>query len=462
MAYERYPRGRGTAGDYGQDFGSGRDYTYSSARDYAAAGYDEDRGRGGYRRDEGRGYGERDYGGRDYGNRDYGNRDYGARNFGGEGSGGYGGGRYRDRGSSQPYRGSYASDGHRFTDVDNQDEGSSWDRDNRYGGDRNSGGRYLSDRDQRPRGYGASSGYGERGFVDRSHGERGYGERSFGERSHGERDHHRGYGAQNRFRDRDDRDERRFGGRPQGYDHDERGFLERAGDEVRSWFGDEEAERRRELDQRYDEQRERRDDRYGHDPHYSNWRSNQLAEFDRDYDEYRQENASKFHNEFSSWRTERQGQRTSLNRVQEHMEVVGSDGQHVGTVDKVRGDRILLTKNDADAHGRHHSIPSRWIETVDDKVKIRKTADEAKRHWRDEEHSQAMFGDDAQGGSGAGRGVGSTGTTGSSTTTGTTNSTGTLSTVGATANTGGTSGTGTAAGSSTTGGTTPQGGSTFR
>jgi hypothetical protein len=79
--------------------------------------------------------------------------------------------------------------------------------------------------------------------------------------------------------------------------------------------------------------------------------------------------------------------------VQEHDEVVGSDGSHVGTVDKVRGDRILLTKNDADAGGQHHSIPSRWIKSVEDKkVTLSKTADEAKQHWRTEEKSQAMFG----------------------------------------------------------------------
>jgi hypothetical protein len=78
------------------------------------------------------------------------------------------------------------------------------------------------------------------------------------------------------------------------------------------------------------------------------------------------------------------------------MEVVGSDGSHVGTVDKVRGDRILLTKADADAGGHHHSIPSRWIESVDDKVRLRKTAEEAKGHWRDEERSGALFGDEGE------------------------------------------------------------------
>ena len=88
--------------------------------------------------------------------------------------------------------------------------------------------------------------------------------------------------------------------------------------------------------------------------------------------------------------------------------VVGSDGEHVGTVDKVRGDRIILTKNDSDAGGRHHSIPSRWIETVDDnQVKIRKTAEEAKAHWRDEERNQAFFGEEQARGDSAGSGSGS-------------------------------------------------------
>jgi hypothetical protein len=174
-----------------------------------------------------------------------------------------------------------------------------------------------------------------------------------------------------------------------GGDPHDRGFLERAGDEVRSWFGDEEAERRRERDMRYDSQFTR-----GHDHEYGAWRRERIDELDRDYDEYRRENAQRFHNEFSSWRTERQGQRDSLRRVAEHMEVVGSDGSHVGTVDKVRGDRVVLTKSDTNAGGHHHSIPSRWIDSVSDKVVLRKTADEAQAAWKDEERSGAFFGND--------------------------------------------------------------------
>uniref|UniRef100_UPI001575CE4F DUF2171 domain-containing protein n=1 Tax=Sphingomonas bacterium TaxID=1895847 RepID=UPI001575CE4F len=169
---------------------------------------------------------------------------------------------------------------------------------------------------------------------------------------------------------------------------DDRGFAARAGDEVRSWFGDEQAERRREQDAR---DGERGGARGGHE-HYHDWRDQQVRQFDRDYQEYHQENRQKFHDEFSSWRTERQGQRDLLGKVSEHLEVVGSDGEHVGTVDKVRGDRVILTKNDVDAGGRHHSFPSRWIRSVDGKVVVTRTAAEAKQHWQDEERQGAMFG----------------------------------------------------------------------
>lgn len=210
--------------------------------------------------------------------------------------------------------------------------------------------------------------------------------------SNWDRDDNRGFGGYRGSRDSFDKyrgSGQSRGGydrRPEGYEYQDRDFFSRAGDEVRSWFGDEDAERRREQDARYDAQ-------HGSDDHYRGWRNRQIADLDRDYDEYRRENATRFDNEFGSWRTERQGQRSSLSRVTEHMEVVGSDGQHVGTVDKVRGDRIVLTKNDADAGGHHHSIPSRWIQTVDDKVTIRKTADEAKSAWKDEERSGALFGE---------------------------------------------------------------------
>lgn len=128
-----------------------------------------------------------------------------------------------------------------------------------------------------------------------------------------------------------------------------------------------------------------------HDPHYSEWRNRQVESLDRDYDEYRREHQSRFEEDFGNWRSKRNEQRQSMGKVTEHMEVVGSDGEKIGTVDKVRGDRIVLTKNDENAGGVHHSIPCSWIDSVDDKVKVNKSKDEAMRAWRDEDRNRALF-----------------------------------------------------------------------
>ena len=360
MVYERNTRdrqsgdyyGRPNSQDYGRDFRSdGGDYGRSSARDYAAAGeFDRDtRGR-----DD---QGSRDQYGREQ-NRDQGGRDY---------------------------------------------DGGHNDRQQPSGGDRYGQSRY---------GQGSGQGYGQQGYGRQDSGQR-YGQQNQRSQGSGDTEYHGSYASdgrrfedvgRNRHADDDNRNaprgnDRGYGRQPQGYDYDDRGFIARAGDEVRSWFGDDEAERRREADARYDERSYGNSDSrsFGnrpsnpHDDHYHSWRSTQIAALDRDYDEYRNENRSKFENEFSSWRTERQGQRSSLSQVTEHMEVVGSDGSHVGTVDKVKGDRILLTKNDRDAGGVHHSIPSRWIKTVDGKVTLSKSADEAKAAWKEEERNSAMF-----------------------------------------------------------------------
>jgi len=42
----------------------------------------------------------------------------------------------------------------------------------------------------------------------------------------------------------------------------------------------------------------------------------------------------------------------SETRVKEHMEVIGADGVHIGTVDRVENGRIKLTKADS-GEGRH-------------------------------------------------------------------------------------------------------------
>jgi len=70
--------------------------------------------------------------------------------------------------------------------------------------------------------------------------------------------------------------------------------------------------------------------------------------------------------------------------IKEHMEVIGADGVHVGTVDHVEGDRIKLTKKDSAAEiegaagshaGHHHYISIGLVAEVEgDQVRLSATA----------------------------------------------------------------------------------------
>lgn len=103
-----------------------------------------------------------------------------------------------------------------------------------------------------------------------------------------------------------------------------------------------------------------------HDQHYTSWRQRQIEELDRDYDEYCREHQSRFENEFSGFRTQRQTKRQMLQSIREHAEVVDESGQHIGTVDKVRGEKVIMTKNDPEAHGVHRSFTCSLLERVED------------------------------------------------------------------------------------------------
>ena len=284
--------------------------------------------------------------------------------------------------------------------------------------------------------------------------------------------------SRNRGFDRDsfrDRDERNF------RDRDERGFFERAGDEIASWFGDDNSGGHHDRDDRMPERSHGRDrDNWGgdrdswrgerssgrerepwgggdrsesyrpmtgdygrsegffaaggyprgdqyresgqrqgnwdrddyrrtsfagssersqrHDPHYHEWRQRQIEDLDRDYDDYRREHQSKFENEFGSWRERRQSKRQMLRTVREHMEVIGNDDEHVGTVDRVAGDRIILTKSDPESGGAHHSIACTDIDRIEEnRVILDCSAEQAKQRWRDERSGRALFEREDQG-----------------------------------------------------------------
>ena len=123
-----------------------------------------------------------------------------------------------------------------------------------------------------------------------------------------------------------------------GSGEEDRGFLERAGEGIRSWFGGDEGERGAYSGQsHYGSQhgyggfqgdygggagqggfggqgdygggrQSFSSSRFGggeHD-HYLRWRERQIAELDRDYEEYCRDRQQRFHSDFDSWRRSRE------------------------------------------------------------------------------------------------------------------------------------------------------------
>jgi hypothetical protein len=68
-----------------------------------------------------------------------------------------------------------------------------------------------------------------------------------------------------------------------------------------------------------------------------------------------------------------------LTGIREHMEVIGADGVHIGTVDHVDGDRIKLTKKDSGSHSDHHHYISGGLvaEVEGDRVRLSANGDAA-------------------------------------------------------------------------------------
>ena len=275
--------------------------------------------------------------------------------------------------------------------------------------------------------------------------------------------------AYDRYENRRDRDWRGSSDYERGR-RDERGFFERAGDEIASWFGDDDAERRRREDDRmnrgsgwsrdrdFDRDRsgsrpmnwtssdrdyrsgmsgyagydrglssrggfgsDRETDRsyrplagdYGrsdsswgrddyrrtsiaganrdNDRHYHSWRQRQLDDLDRDYDQYCRERQDRFESDFGTWREGRMSKRQQLASIREHMDVVGSDGETIGKVDCVKGDRIVLTRSDSDDN-RHHAIDCSMIQSIEgDQVRLDVPAEEAKSRFK-ESRGRSFFG----------------------------------------------------------------------
>ena len=68
--------------------------------------------------------------------------------------------------------------------------------------------------------------------------------------------------------------------------------------------------------------------------------------------------------------------------IREKMEVVGSDGEHIGTVDRVEYGEIKLERKDSE-DGKHHLIPTDSVKSIDgNTVLLSKTAEEARGTWK--------------------------------------------------------------------------------
>src|SRR3954470_11490439 len=69
-------------------------------------------------------------------------------------------------------------------------------------------------------------------------------------------------------------------------------------------------------------------------------------------------------------------------QIREHMEVLGSDGGHVGVVDAIEGGRLKLTRQDPAAAGTHHYIALDQVTAIEEgRVRLARPAAEAIANW---------------------------------------------------------------------------------
>jgi hypothetical protein len=79
--------------------------------------------------------------------------------------------------------------------------------------------------------------------------------------------------------------------------------------------------------------------------------------------------------------------------IREHMEVIGADGVHLGTVDRVEGNRIKLIRADSGEthHDHHHYIPKGLVAEVEgDKVRLTARADVVADLFEQEQSGQPI------------------------------------------------------------------------
>ena len=76
-----------------------------------------------------------------------------------------------------------------------------------------------------------------------------------------------------------------------------------------------------------------------------------------------------------------EGSDAGIAGIRPHMDVIASCGTKVGTVDRVEGDAIKLTK-DSCGDGMHHFLPTSMVSRVDGHVHLNKNSAEAMAGWK--------------------------------------------------------------------------------
>ena len=85
-----------------------------------------------------------------------------------------------------------------------------------------------------------------------------------------------------------------------------------------------------------------------------------------------------------------------LSQIREQMEVVGADGVRVGTVDKVEGGRIKLTRADSGSHADHHHYISGGLVAAVEGDRVRLSANAAEAALLEEEEGGEPLADHRQ------------------------------------------------------------------
>lgn len=84
-----------------------------------------------------------------------------------------------------------------------------------------------------------------------------------------------------------------------------------------------------------------------------------------------------------------------LSRIREHMEIIGADGVHVGTVDKVEGERIKLIKADSGSHSDHHHYVSVGLVADIEGNQVRLSANGENAVFMEEEKDGSALGENS-------------------------------------------------------------------